>query len=156
MQSIKIQLAARFEMKDLGVTRVIHGIEIRGDRQNRKFFINQSEYTKTILEQFDMANSKPAVTPTEKSYGELSELPSKPAQNVLYRQVIGSLMWLTIGSRPDLAYAIRRLSQHSQCPTEYHWIAVKRVLRYVNGTKNHGILYDGSLPIDLKGYSDSD
>ncbi len=65
-------------------------------------------------------------------------------------------MGLMIGSTPDLAYAIGRLSQHSQSPTEYNWIAVKRVLRYVNGTKNHRILYDGSILVDHKVYSDSD
>jgi len=156
VQSIKNQLAIRFEMKDLGVARVMLGIEISRDRTNRNLFINQSEYANTILERFGMVNARPVVTPMEKSYAELSELPSKPARNVPYRQVIGSLMWLMVGSRPDLAYAIGRLAQHSQSPTEYHWIAIKRVLRYINGTKNHGILYDRSLPINLKGYSDSD
>ena len=101
-------------------------------------------------------NSKPFVTLMAKSYAEISEIPSKPARNVPYRRVIGSLMWLIIGFRADLAYSIGRLSQHSESPTEYHWISVKRVLRYINGTKNHGILYDGSLPCELKAFSDSD
>ncbi len=143
-------------MKDLGDARTMLGIEISRDRANKKLFIGQSEYSQSILERFAMQNSKTVVTPMEKSFSELSQLPSKPAVNVPYRQAIGSLMWLMIGSRPDLAYAIGKLSQHSESPTEYHWTALKRVLRYVNGTRNHGILYDGNHPVELKGYSDSD
>ncbi len=81
VQSIKNKLAVHFEMKDLGAARAMLGIEIIRDRQNRKLF------TKTILERFGMVNSKPVVTPIEKYYGELSELLSKPAQNVPDRQV---------------------------------------------------------------------
>ncbi len=92
----------------------------------------------------------------ENSFPELSELPSKPAHNVLCHQLDESLMWLMVGSRPDLAYAIGKLSQHSEYPSEYHWIAAKRVLRYVCRTKNYGILDDGNLTIDFKGYLDSD
>ncbi len=146
VQYIKSQLSIRFEMKDLGISRVMLGIEIRRNRPNRKLFINQSEYTNTILERFGISCSKAVVTTMGKSYSELSELPSKPVRNVPYRQVIGSPMSLMIGTRSDSAYAIRRLSQHSQSPTEY----------YVNGTKKFGILYDESLAIDLNGYSDSD
>ncbi len=61
-----------------------------------------------------------------------------------------------IGSRPDLAYVIGKLSQHFQSPSEFRWSAAKRVLRCVNGTKDFGILYDGLHPSQLIRYSDSD
>lgn len=83
-------------------------------------------------------------------------MPSDLAHNIPYRQAIGSLMYLMISSRPDLAFAIGKLSQHSENPTENHWIAVKRLLRYVNSTREFGILYDGKLNFRIEAYSDAD
>ncbi len=103
-----------------------------------------------------LGHSNTVVTPMEKSFSESSELPWKTANNVPYRQVIGSLMWLKIGSRPDLAYGIGKLSRDSESPIEYHSSAVKRVLRIVNGTRSYGILCNGSNPIEVEGYSDSE
>ncbi len=156
VKSIKDRLAGRFEMKDVGVARMMLGIEIRRDRPSSRLFICQSEYSLSVLERFGMVNSSTIVTSMEKSFSQSSELLLKPAINIQYRQVIGSLMWLMIGSRPDLAYAIGKLYQHSEFPTEYHWSAVKRVLRYVKGPRSYGILYNGSNRIELGGYSDSD
>ncbi|CDF39894.1 unnamed protein product [Chondrus crispus] len=62
--------------------------------------------------------------------------------NVPYREAVGSLMYLMVGTRPDLAYAIGKLSQHSANPCESHWAGVKRVMRYVQGTRNLGIVFD--------------
>ncbi|CDF35378.1 unnamed protein product [Chondrus crispus] len=63
--------------------------------------------------------------------------------NVPYREAVGSLMYLMVGTRPDLAYAIGKLSQHSANPCESHWAGVKRVMRYVQGTRNLGISTSG-------------
>ena len=153
---IKDKLSQRFEMKDMGAAKVILGIEILRDRSNRRLFINQSEYTKNILERFGMINSKPVATPMDRSYHDKVIENSEAAGNVPYRQVIGSLMYLMITTRPDIAYAIGKLSQHNQNPRVHDWISAKRVLRYVNGTRNLGILYDHSKPLTIEGYSDAD
>ncbi len=143
-------------MKDLGEARIRLGVEMHRDRTNRELFISQSQYSYNILKRLGMKNSRTFVPPMDKSYAERTALASKPVKNVPYGQVIGSLMWWMVGSRSDLAYAIRRMSQHSESRTEYHWMAVKRVLCYLNATRNHGVLYDGSLSIEISGYSDSD
>ena len=110
-QSIKNPLSTRFERRDLGLARVMLRMQISRDRAHKILFIIQSEYYLSVLERFVLQNSRTVVTPMEKSFSELSELPSKPALNVPYCQVVGSLMWLMIGSRPDLASAIGKLNR---------------------------------------------
>ncbi len=143
-------------MKDMGAAKVILGIEISLDRSNRRLFIDQSEYTKNILERFGMINSKPVATPMDRSYNDKVVENSEAAENVPYRQVIGILMYLMITTRPDIAYAIGKLSRHNQNPPVHNWINTKRVLRYINGTRNLGILYDLPKPLMVEGYSDAD
>ncbi|CDF39892.1 unnamed protein product [Chondrus crispus] len=73
------------------------------------------------------------------------------------KTLMGSLMYLMVGTRPDLAYAIGKLSQHSANPCESHWAGVKRVMRYVQGTRNLGIVFDNkSKSPELFGFSDAD
>ncbi|CDF39891.1 unnamed protein product [Chondrus crispus] len=81
----------------------------------------------------------------DRSAKTLSLTQTKYASNVLDRfkmSTLGSLMYLMVGTRPDLAYAIGKLSQHSANPCESHWASVKRVMRYVQGTRNLGIVFD--------------
>ena len=63
-------------------------------------------------------------------------------------------MYLMITTHPDIAYAIGKLSQHNQNPRNHDWVALKRVLRYISGTCDYGILYDGSKPMAIDGFSD--
>ena len=138
---IKKELSSRFEMKNLGPAQATLGIEIIRDRPNRKLFTSQSEYTKEILDRFGMSYSKHVATPMDRSYSELVRQESAPANDVPYRQVIGSLMYLLIGSRPDLVFAIGKLSQHAESPANFHWISAKQVLRYLNSTGDYGIVF---------------
>ncbi len=156
IKEIKKKLSEHFEMKDLGAARKMLGIEIRRDRSSRRLFISQSDYTEQILSRFGMLNSKLISTPMDRSYEELANQESDPAENVPYRQAIGSLMYLMIASRPDIAFAVGKLSQHSQSPSISHWVALKRVLRYVNGTRNFGILYSKRTDLTVNGFSDAD
>ena len=153
---IKKELSSRFEMKNLGPANVMLGIEIRRDRSNRKLFISQTEYTKEIHDRFGMSDSKHVTTPMDRSYSELVQQESDPAGDVPYRQVIGSLMYLMIGSRPDLAFAIGKLSQHAESPSNFHWISAKRVLRYLNSSRDYGIVFNGNKPLTPEGFSDAD
>ncbi len=92
----------------------------------------------------------------DRSYHDVSTNGLQPAGDMPYRQAIGSLMYLMITTRPEIAYAIGKLSQHNQTPRDHDWVAVKRVLRYISGTRDYGILYDGSKPLEIDGYSDAD
>lgn len=72
-----------------------------------------------------------------------------------FRMVVGSLQYLSF-TRPDIAYAINRLSQFMHRPTDEHWKAAKRILRYLSGTLSHGIYIRQHSPYTLHAYSDAD
>lgn len=154
---VKKEFKKRFDMKDLGPVDVMLGMEITRDRQNRKLHISQKQYTKHILERFGMDRSNPICTPIERAFSKVSEYSTSDlAQNVPYRQAVGSLIYLVTATRPDIAFSVSQLSKFLENPLDIHWIGVKRIFRYLAGTQSHGILFDGKSEIELKGYSDSD
>ena len=102
-----------------------------------------------------MDNSKPVGTPVE--IGTKLVKP-KDGNNLLdqefYQSAVGSLLYLSTKTRPDIAYAVGNVVYFSSKPTQTHWIAVKRIMRYLNGTPDFGLLY---LAIDnIAGFSDAD
>ena len=72
-----------------------------------------------------------------------------------YQEAIGSLMYASIATRPDISFAVATLSQYLDNPGEIHWEAVKRIIRYLSGTRNFALTY-GDERHDLLGYSDAD
>jgi hypothetical protein len=72
-----------------------------------------------------------------------------------YREAVGSLMYAAVATRPDITFAVSTLSQFLENPGEAHWEAVKRVFRYLAGTKNYSLTY-GNERHDLIGYTDAD
>ena len=152
---LKDELSKQFEMSDLGEARVCLGLEITRDRAKRTLHVSQEHYANKVLERFGMHNSKPVVTPMDGQIGGPDD--DNLAQDVPYRQVIGSLMYLMVGTRPDIAFAVGRLCRFADCATWEHWTAAKRVLRYISGTRTLGITYDGiNNDLTPQGYCDSD
>ena len=158
---IKTKLSERFDMKDLGEAKLCLGLELSRDRKARKLWLTQQSYMEKIVERFGMNNSKPVATPMEEPNKleqrlEFHSVSDEDAKGVPYREAIGSLMYLMIGSRPDIAYAVGKLARFCENPKMKHWIAVKRVLRYVKGTSKMGLCYNGLNPEKVVGYTDSD
>jgi hypothetical protein len=90
-----------------------------------------------------MADSKPSKSPCVLG-SKLSRYTSDPLANpIAYRQVVGALQYRTL-TRPEIAYYVNQLCQHMHAPTSAHWVAAKRVLRYLNGSPNHGFYYTKS------------
>lgn len=149
-------------MTNLGPVNQIVGLEVICDRSRRTLELKQSAYNQKVLERFRMAESNPTRVPMAPT-ARLA--PNKQRRDGAsnnaqfpYREAVGSLMWAVVGTRPDLAYVTNALSQHNENPTARHWGAVKRVLRYLKGTKNSGIVFgpSGSSEIKLEAYSDAD
>jgi len=143
-------------MKDLGELRYFLGIQVHRDRERKIIHINQSGYNRTILEWYDMQNSKPASTPLATS----ARLIKATIMDVLtdqreYQSIVGSIMYAMLATRPDLAQSIQQISQFSQNPTKTHEKAAKQGLRYINGTIDEGITYNGNLGMRLKAWSDA-
>lgn len=154
------EMCKLFEMKDLGESKLCLGLEISRDRSNRTLHLSQTSYIRTILERFNMENAKPVPTPMESGLinnnWSCPETQHEPAGEVPYRQAIGSLMFLMVGSRPDIAFSVCYLAKFYEAPLLAHWKAVKRVLRYISGTRNEGISYGGMSDSIAFGYSDAD
>ena len=126
MGDTKRDLSSRFKMKDLGESRVILGLDITRDRAKRTLSLNQSRYAQKMIDRFGMGSARGQPTPMDPSL-DLTLIRSPTSEP--YREAIGSLMYIMVGTRPDLAYCVRVLSKHVQNRTQLHWDVVKRVLR---------------------------
>jgi hypothetical protein len=102
-----------------------------------------------------MLECKPMNTPMEAKLKLLVDTSSDLIDATLYRQIIGSLMYLT-NTRPDFCFAVNTLSQFLVEPRHVHLVAAKHVMRYLKGTIDYGLSYDGDHNFTLSGYTDSD
>ncbi|GJQ79430.1 hypothetical protein Trydic_g16289 [Trypoxylus dichotomus] len=147
-------LSTKFEVKDLGEIRYCLGIEFK--RTENLIMMVQSSYIKEILKHFEMTDCKPISTPMEADLRLV-----KPSDNRLeelklpYRELVGTLTYLAVSTRPEISFAMSCLAQFNNCYRQEHWSAAKHVLRYLKGSMNLGIVHKpNSDPI--KGYVDAD
>ena len=130
LAALKGELSEKFEIKDLSEAHVFLGLEITRDKAKKIQLISQSHYASKELERFEMHKSKPVVTLMDRQLGGRDD--HKLATDILYRIVIGSLMYLTFGRRPDILFAVGRLCKFSDCPTWEHWTSAKHVLQFTS------------------------
>ena len=139
---IVAEIGAVFEITISGSADFFIGMEI--EQQGNQLMLSQKRYTELVLSRFDMSDCKPQPTPAissrlRKGDGELLDKEGKS----LYMEMVGSLMYLSGGTRPDMAWAVGDLCRHMSAPTTVHLMAAKRVLRYLAGTRTMGICYTG-------------
>jgi len=75
--------------------------------------------------------------------------------HVPYLSAVRALMYLANSTRPDIAFEVNLLARHSAAPTKRHWVGVKTVLRYLNGTRDLGLFYSRNQDPILLGYTDA-
>lgn len=144
-------LSQNFDTKDLGEADVILNIKlIKGENA---IILSESHYVDKVLTRFGFMDCKSLATPHEPNV-KLHKNTGHGKDQLKYSQIIGSLMYLTSATRPNISYAISRLSCYTANPGDEHWIALQRVLRYLKGTSNLGIQYSGH-PTILEGFNDS-
>lgn len=138
------------------------GFEIERDRKNQTLKIKQSNYIKKILQRFAMDEANAVNVPAEPglilSAINSNEKDEKETRDIVpYREAVGSLLFAARVTRPDIEYAVNTASQFLNNYRTIHWNAVKRILRYLAGTIDYGIVYgkSGSM-LDLIGYTDAD
>ena len=102
-----------------------------------------------------MANCKQVFTPMILGLKLVKDDGAPKADWKVYRSLIGSLLYLTI-SRPDILFAVNYLSRFMQEPSQTHFMAAKRILRYLQGTKNLGMHFAKNRENKLVGFTDSD
>lgn len=157
LTNLRENLKKEFKMKDMGQIHYCLGLEIDYQKEKGVLKISQKKYTQEILKKFNMEDSKPVVTPFDLNLKFEDEFQVKEEfQNLPYRKLIGSLMYLTMGTRVDITYAVNYLSQFNSKYSDVHWKAAKRILRYLKGTSDHGIEYKRSGNSDVVCFVDAD
>lgn len=154
LKRVKQEFQSRYKMSDLGKLHYILGLEVV--RQGDATFVNQAKYASEVLKRFGMENCKPVSTPREANE-YLPRDAGEAIDQTKYQALIGSLMYLALGTRPDIANAVGAAAQFCSDPRTEHWAAAKRILRYLQGTTVYGILFshaEGSSK--LIGYVDAD
>ena len=132
------------------------GMEIERDREKKTLKISQTAYVKKVLDRFKALNPKKSDTPVESGQVLSKEGVGDDVDPRLYRELVGSLMYLSTISRPDLAFAVNHVARFMQTPKQSHFSAAVKILGYLSTTVSHGITYDGSLKFKIDGYCDSD
>ncbi|KAL9298763.1 putative RNA-directed DNA polymerase [Arabidopsis thaliana] len=153
VKAFNVSLANRFSVKDLGALSYFLGIE--ATRSSKGLHLMQRKYITDLLKRTNMLDAKPVSTPMSASPKLTLSSGHTLDDGKEYRAVIGSLQYLAF-TRPDIAFAVNKLSQFMHKPTDAHWNAAKRILRYLAGTKSHGIFLRSDNPLTLHAFSDAD
>jgi len=106
-------LKARFDMVDLGLVKHFLSMMVSGDVHGKKIHITQEGYIGHVLERFGMSNCKPVATPMDKNKSH-EKVEGEEECDMLYEQLIGSLGWIAIGTRPDILFAISYIRKKSK------------------------------------------
>lgn len=159
--TVKLDLVKKFEMKDLTNENKIKFLGLNILKTDNGLFIHQRDTVEKILDLFNMSECKPSKIPIVPKLN-LKFVKENDKQNLKlpYRELIGCLMYVMLGSRPDLSFAVTYFSQFQNCFSNEHWLNLKQVLRYLKLTIDYGINYsksENSNKCDvISAYVDSD
>ncbi|GKC70667.1 hypothetical protein Tco_1116550 [Tanacetum coccineum] len=148
----------------LDKAKKILGMEIVRDRSRKILRVSQSGYVSKILNNFRIDNGKSVQMPLGGHFKlSLKDCPVRDCDvermsKVPYANAVGSLMYLMVCTRPDIAYAVSVVSRYLANPGKNHWEAVKWILKYLRGTANVGLVYGTNRGnhVDVTGFVDSD
>jgi hypothetical protein len=166
IDTAKQQIINLFPIKDLGPIRFYLGMKVDRNRELRTIQLTQTAAIDRILDEAKLTDCSPCQTPME--HGLQLEKATEPSQIVnqkAYAHLNGRLLHLTINTRPDIAFVVSRLAQYTTQPNSQCWAALKRLIRYLKGTRTKGIVYgiqpnpattDNDAACHIKGYTDSD
>ena len=147
-------IAEKFKVSDMGRLHHFVGIKI-GYLESGKIWMGQPTYVRKVVQKFQMDKSKPVSTPVE-SGAKLVKATDEDdlIDQELYQSAVGSLLYLSTKTRPDITYAVGAVARFSSQPSQAHWVAVKRIMRYLSGTLDYGLLY--GYNDNIAGFSDAD
>lgn len=139
------------------------GLQVIRDRKNHSMLVHQQYYIEKVIKKFELHNAKIAPTPMENNIkyckAGTCDVQNEETISVPYKQAIGSLIYVSNGTRPDISFAVSKLASYSDCVKPSHWSGVKRVIRYLKMTSDIGICYkpsDTHFQDELIAYADSD
>ncbi|KAM1777797.1 hypothetical protein ACFX11_044412 [Malus domestica] len=152
VQAVITQLTSEFDMKDLGLLHYFLGLQI--EYQPHGLLVHQSMYVSDLLKKTNMLDSKPCTTPCHPNQKLLNHGSPPFPDPGLYRSIVGALQYLTF-TRPDVAYSVNQVCQFMHSPLQSHFVAVKRILRYLRGSMSLGLCFKPGM-LDIKAYTDVD
>lgn len=162
LEDLKSKIGARFKIGDARELTWCLGMEIIRDRKNRTLEISLERYIKDMLEAHSMTNCHPVLMPADpsvkltKAMSPESKDDDRYVPETKYQSLVGSLMYAAVTARPDIAYAVGAVARYMSRPGLAHYRAAKRILRYLRGTIDRKLQYNGAIDIELLGYADSD
>jgi len=145
-------------MKDMGEASYVIGIEIFRDRSQGLLGLSQKSYINKVLERFRMDKCSAGIVPIQKGdkFSQMqcpkNDLERKAMESIPYASVVGSLMYAQTCTRPDIIFAVGMLGRYQSNPGMDQWKAAKKVLRYLQGTKNYMLTYRKSDHLEVIGY----
>jgi ribonuclease HI len=155
LKTIKHDVMTAFDARELGEATDFLGMDIIRNRAERTIMLAQSRLTAELLTKYNMIEAKSVRTPLSAATKLTSDGEPLDLNTYGYSQLVGSLMYLSICTRPDLSQAVGALARYMANPTITHWQTAKHVLRYLSGTANCGINFGGTSS-GLKVYCDAD
>ena len=148
-------LKNKFKMTDSVSLEFFLGLRI--ERNTNGITLCQSSYINKLLTRFNMLDAKAVMTPIDQdSPGDQDYVDHDCYYAKNYRSIVGSLMYLMVCTRPDLAFAISVASRGLENPTRFYTKLVKRLLQYVCTTKEYSLFYKRDSSIELLGFADAD
>ena len=147
----KLFFEFKFEMKDMGETSVILGVKFI--RKGDSVLLSQDQYIEKLLRKFGYYDFK-SVSTLRDANSKLEKNIEESISQSQYSQIIGSLLHLMSFCRPNIAYVVSKSSRYTQCPSQDHWDALARLMRYLRGTMDYAIEYS-EFPAILEEYSDA-
>ncbi|KAJ0532224.1 putative RNA-directed DNA polymerase [Helianthus annuus] len=150
LQEFKESMMQEFEMSDLGRMRYFLGIEVL--QTEHGIHISQQKYAVELLKRFGFEECHSVANPIVPGNKLIVENGNR-VDATLFRQIVGSLMYITT-TRPDIQFVVNLISRYCAKPTEVHFAAAKRVLRYLKGTLEYGIWYKKGGTGELEVYTD--
>jgi reverse transcriptase-like protein/integrase-like protein/Pol polyprotein/LTR polyprotein gag-polypeptide-like protein len=158
--AVASELARKIEIVNKGEVKTFLGLNVTRNYPQHSISISQPGYIDRLLIRFNMTNARPASTPFESGTKLRFATTNDALCDIkLYQELTGSLNHLAVYSRPDIAFAVSKLSKFNSNPTTTHFKAALHVLRYLKSTRNYCIRYQQSSTVsitDIIGYSDAD
>lgn len=149
-------MASFCTIKDLGPDKKCLGININRNRSEGIIKLDQEDYIQSLLKNFGMDECRKTSAPMEIS-GRSSNSPEQQIKtsDIPYQSAVGALLFLVQATRPDLAFAVSTISKYNNSYDHTHWSMIKRILRYLQGTKHYRLQYRKDSISNPIGYCDA-
>jgi transposase InsO family protein len=165
IQCLKDEISKHVSFKDQGeISHILQvGIEVIRDRRMRTISFSHCCYIDSMLKTYGLEDANPVCTPATTGVNlSLADCPksaeeSQCMRNVPYQNAVGALNHCAVMTRPDISLAVQKVAQFAANPGHNHWLAVKRIFRYLKGTRNTVLTIGGKLDVPkFHAYCDSD